>query len=85
MTVSLQQVILDDAAYYLMHNIIDKQTLINLQQAHDTCIAALYNVHTSVVNDGFDIPEALLYAPIARDWVEYNKYDNRGAIISSKY
>ena len=30
--------------------------------------------------DSFGIPEELLSAPIARDWQEFNQFDNRGEV-----
>ena len=33
--------------------------------------------------DAFDIPEHLLCAPIAQDWVKYNEVDNQGELIKS--
>jgi len=35
--------------------------------------------------DSFAIPEELLSAPIARDWQEFNQYDNRGEIQSGVF
>ena len=32
------------------------------------------------VIESFGLPDSLLQAPIAHDWVEYNKYDNQGEI-----
>eukprot|EP00184_Porphyridium_aerugineum_P008182 CAMPEP_0184692714 /NCGR_PEP_ID=MMETSP0313-20130426/1075_1 /TAXON_ID=2792 /ORGANISM="Porphyridium aerugineum, Strain SAG 1380-2" /LENGTH=773 /DNA_ID=CAMNT_0027150563 /DNA_START=171 /DNA_END=2492 /DNA_ORIENTATION=- len=32
--------------------------------------------------DAFDIPEELVAAPIASDWVKYNSYDNQGENVS---
>ncbi|KAL1406463.1 hypothetical protein Q8F55_008162 [Vanrija albida] len=34
--------------------------------------------------DAFDIPEGLLYAPIAIDWERYNEYDNHGELVTAK-
>ena len=30
--------------------------------------------------DSFDLPEDMLAAPIASDWVKYNEYDNQGEL-----
>lgn len=36
--------------------------------------------------EAFMIPEGMIYAPIARDWVKYNDVDNFGQVIDrSKY
>ena len=35
--------------------------------------------------DSFGIPEELLSAPIARDWQQFNQYDNRGEIQSGVF
>lgn len=82
---SLQQVILDDLAFYLLTGTVDKSMASQLQTAHDERIRDSYTTHTLIIDDGFDIPDKLLYSPIARDWVEYNRHDNRGRIIASKY
>jgi len=31
----------------------------------------------------FDIPEHIMYAPIAHDWLEYNTFDNRGELLEA--
>lgn len=35
------------------------------------------------LTEAFGITEDMLSAPIARDWIAYNEYDNRGEVISS--
>ena len=34
--------------------------------------------------DAFDLPEDMLAAPIASDWVKYNEYDNQGELASKQ-
>ena len=36
--------------------------------------------HSVALTDAFDIPDNMLSAPIARDWVEYNVGDNQGEV-----
>jgi len=36
--------------------------------------------HTLQLVEAFGIPEEMLSAPIARDWVQYNAYDNQGEV-----
>lgn len=35
--------------------------------------------------DAFGIPDHLLAAPIAADWVKYNRVDNRGELTGSNW
>lgn len=35
--------------------------------------------------DAFGIPDHLLAAPIAADWVDFNRVDNRGELTGSKW
>lgn len=34
--------------------------------------------------DSFALPEEVLAAPIARDWVKYNEYDNQGELATNE-
>lgn len=36
--------------------------------------------NTDFYLDGFDIPEHMVHSPIAKDWEEYNTYDNQGEL-----
>lgn len=35
--------------------------------------------------DSFGIPDHLIAAPIATDWIEYNKVDNQGELYGSMF
>ena len=35
------------------------------------------------LSPAFDIPQHMMYAPIAHDWVAYNTFDNRGELVES--
>jgi acyl-CoA oxidase len=82
---SLLANIIQDLAFYLLTNAIDKQGAIDAQNAFYQAVREVHQHSERIINEGFDIPEHLLFAPIARDWVEYNKHDNKGNWISSKY
>ena len=36
--------------------------------------------HSLAICDAFAITDSMISAPIARDWVGYNEYDNQGEI-----
>jgi acyl-CoA oxidase len=40
---------------------------------------------SAAIVEAFGIPEHLLAAPIAADWVEYNKVDNRGELTNEAW
>ena len=41
-------------------------------------------VHSKNLILGLGIKEHMIFAPIAHDWKEYNKYDNCGEVVFSK-
>lgn len=43
-------------------------------------LAATVSELSPDICESFGIPEELLSAPIARDWHEFNQYDNRGEV-----
>eukprot|EP00995_Heteronema_vittatum_P011286 NODE_6900_length_429_cov_48.563158_g5291_i0.p3 GENE.NODE_6900_length_429_cov_48.563158_g5291_i0~~NODE_6900_length_429_cov_48.563158_g5291_i0.p3 ORF type:complete len:95 (+),score=44.76 NODE_6900_length_429_cov_48.563158_g5291_i0:30-287(+) len=40
--------------------------------------------HATALVAGFGIPEHMLTAPIAHDWIEYNAADNQGEVVSKE-
>lgn len=38
--------------------------------------------HALALTDAFGLSEDVLAAPIARDWVKYNAYDNQGELTT---
>jgi acyl-CoA oxidase len=61
---------------------IDQASQVN-GEFNDLC-ATVGNIAPELI-DSFGIPEELLSAPIARDWHQFNQYDNRGEVQSNVF
>ena len=75
LTVSLQQSILDDLAFYA--RVV--KDVSRLQTSYSQNIKTLAK-HYKVIVDGFGVPEHLITAPIAQDWVRYNRMPSKSKI-----
>ena len=73
--VSLQQAILDDLAFYA--RVV--KDVSRLQALYSQNIKTLAK-HYKVIIDGFGVPEHLITAPIAQDWVKYNQMPSNSKI-----
>ena len=49
-------------------------------RARAASLCAEIGPHSLAICDAFAITDSMLSAPIARDWVGYNEYDNQGEI-----
>jgi len=74
----------EDLAFFVTRRFICKDQ-VHLVAAQIREMSALLARASLSLCEGFGIPDHLLPAPIAFDWVEYNKGDNRGEIASSSF
>ena len=68
-----------DMSYFLLSGIIDAKVAENLMEANRKLCAELAPNALNLI-DAFDLPEEVLAAPIAVDWVKYNEIDNQGEL-----
>jgi hypothetical protein len=66
-----------------MNGLLTAQQGKQVAQLHRDLIKDI-SKHTSELIKSFDIKEHMIFAPIAKDWKQYNSYDNRGELISSR-
>lgn len=66
-------------AWYLMEGLLTTRSARKIKQRINKLIQLLAP-HTESLLAAFNIPEHMVYAPVARDWQEFNHkdYDNRG-------
>jgi len=73
-----------DLAWFLCEGLVRPEVGAAVpQRARQLC--ADLAPHWRTLVDGFGIPEYLVAAPIAADWTEYNKVDNRGEVLGVKF
>jgi acyl-CoA oxidase len=75
-----------DLAWLLCRHIVDSTTEAQtIWHAWDEAVRS-FDEHAQMWVEAFMIPDELIHAPIARDWIEYNKHDNCGEVwTKSKY
>lgn len=74
-----------DLAWLMLQGIVDASQAKAIVQAWDDCVR-VFDAEAMTWTEAFMIPPELVFAPIARDWVAYNKYDNQGQVLArSKY
>ena len=66
--------------FYLIAGIMNTETAAAVPTAINLLCTSL-SPHVLDLIKAFDIPQAMLSAPIANDWVSYNTYDNKGEVI----
>ena len=49
-------------------------------RARAASLCAEIGPHSLAICEAFAITDSMLSAPIARDWVDYNEYDNQGEV-----
>ena len=69
-----------DLAWFVTEGVLSKRCGKTVPQKVRTLCDKLAS-SSELLCDGFGIPEHMLYAPIAGDWVAYNEYDNKGEIL----
>lgn len=65
--------------FYIINRIIPIDNAIKWKENRNKLIKELYKYINHILNS-FGIPNTCLNSPIANDWVEFNKYDNKGEI-----
>lgn len=77
-------VIQNSMLWYLQEHLISSKQCKQINKEIATLCKQLTN-HVDDILEGFNIPEHLVYAPIAQDWKKFNKQnnDNQGEVNSS--
>ena len=71
----------EDLSYFLLNDIITQEVGEQILDLNRKLCADLAPHALSLI-EAFDLPEAVLAAPIALDWVKYNETDNQGELGS---
>ena len=75
----------DNLAWNMMNELLTKEQASMVAKAWSLAVSEFDQLAETWI-EAFMIPEELIHAPIARDWVRYNQYDNFGEVIPhSKY
>ena len=69
----------EDLSFFLINDVIDEDCGNRIIESNRKLCAELAPHALSLVN-AFDLPEEVLAAPIATDWVKYNEIDNQGEL-----
>jgi len=65
---------------FITDGLIDVQTAEDVQSISQQLCKDLAPNSLGLV-DAFGLPDRMLSAPIAQDWISYNKYDNQGEVV----
>merc|ERR1711879_813979 len=71
----------DDLSFFLVNGVIDEECGNQIIECNRKLCAELAP-HALNLVDSFDLPEEVLAAPIATDWVKFNEVDNQGELGS---
>jgi acyl-CoA oxidase len=73
-------VIENDLAWFMMQGLVStKQGQSIVKQSQNLC--KVLGKQSLALVQAFGIPDHLVGAPIAGDWIKYNEYDNQGEYI----
>lgn len=75
--------IVGDLAYFLTAGLISASSGLAVVEHHKVLIKATLPFVPALI-ESFDIKEHMIFAPIAKDWTEYNAHDNHGELITSR-
>jgi len=67
----------NDISWFLTNNLISKKGAAGLQDQYNALVKEL-SPDCLALADGFGLTDEMLSAPIARDWIKYNSFDNQG-------
>jgi acyl-CoA oxidase len=68
--------------WFITENILSANIAKRIPVLLDDVIVKLAK-RSNVMVHAFHIPEELLLAPMAKDWVEYNQHNNQGIVINA--
>ena len=71
----------EDLSFFLVNGVIDEECGNQIIECNRKLCAELAP-HALNLVDSFDLPEEVLAAPIATDWVKFNEVDNQGELGS---
>jgi hypothetical protein len=77
---AIDSIVKHSLQWYLQEGLIVSQ---DLNKAFDDAVAQLYP-HWKVLINAYNIPDDILYCPVAQDWIAYNSTNNLGEIIRAK-
>jgi acyl-CoA oxidase len=72
-----------DLSWYLMQGILSREAAVSVATLRSKLVTKVSSISAALI-ESFDIPNEMLFAPIAKDWVEYNSVDNQGEISASR-
>ena len=73
-----------DLTYFICQGLISPEVASHVpERARALCSQLSHNWKTII--EAFDIPENLIAAPIASDWIQYNLVDNRGEVVGIQF
>ena len=67
------------ADWYLLNDVITPDTARQVTARYNELCKDIGEQSMALI-DSFGIPDAMLSAPIAQDWIGYNEYDNQGEV-----
>jgi acyl-CoA oxidase len=75
----------DNLAWLILHDVLSKEQSLMVLEGWNKAVRGFGRSADTWV-EAFMIPDQLIHAPIARNWVKYNQYDNLGEVLPhSKY
>ena len=73
-----------DLAYFICEGLISPEVASHVPERARALCSKLSH-HWKTIISAFDIPENLIAAPIASDWIQYNLVDNRGEVAGVQF
>jgi acyl-CoA oxidase len=73
-----------DLAYFICQGLISPEVASHVPERARALCSELSH-HWKTIISAFDIPESLIAAPIASDWIQYNLVDNRGEVAGVQF
>ena len=75
----------DNLAWLILHELLTREQAYIVMREWNLAVRG-FDQWATIWIEAFMIPDQLIHAPIARDWIRYNQHNNFGEVIShSKY
>ena len=75
--------IAQDLVTFIVNGFLTPEQAKFMQEQHSVLIKNIAPLVPTLV-EGLDVKEWMVFAPIAKDWAEYNKHDNRGEFVPAR-
>ena len=75
--------IISDLPWFMAEKLLSIESSVLIKQIRLSLIKTL-SAHSDDLIKAFDIPEYMVSAPIAMNWVDFNAADNKGEVLTSK-